>query len=101
MRPGRRARMRTAVLTLLGSLALSAAAMPVNAGPTIAKPDAPTVSNIIEVSAGCGREYYRDIYGYCRPYNYGYAAYGYPVWYGYQNPHWHHGHYNDHYNDHH
>ena len=47
--------MRTAVLTLLGSLVLSAAAMPANAGPTIAKPGAPRVSNVIEVSGGCGQ----------------------------------------------
>jgi hypothetical protein len=85
--------MRTAVLTLLGSLALSTAAMPANAGLTIAKPGAPTVLNVVEVSGACGWGYYRDIYGYCQPYNYGYAAaYGYPAWYGHPNPHWHHRH---------
>ena len=69
--------MRTAVLTLLGSLALSVAAMPANAGPAIAKPGTSTVSNIVEVSGGCAWGYYLDIYGYCQPYNYGYAtAYG-------------------------
>src|SRR4051794_23931696 len=99
MQLGRATRMRTAVLTLLGSLALSAAAMPANAGPTIAKPDAPTVSNIIKVSGGCGQWYYRDVYGYCRSYYQGYAArYEYPVWYGRPYPHehhwrhWHHSH---------
>ena len=86
--------MRTAVLTLLGSLALSAAAMPANAGPTIVKPGALAVSNIVEVAGGCGRGYYRDYYGYCQPYYYGYAAgYGYPVWYGHPYPHhWNHWH---------
>ena len=89
--------MRTAVLTLLGSLVLSAAAMPANAGPTTAKPGAPRVSNVIEVSGGCGQWYYRDIYGYCQPYNYGYAAaYGYPAWYGHPNLHWHHRHHHRH-----
>ena len=90
--------MRTAVLTLLGSLTLSTAAIPANAGPTIAKPDAPTVSYIVEVSGGCGWGYYRDIYGYCQPYNYGYAAaYGYPAWYGH---HWGHGHHRNHHGHH-
>src|SRR3954466_11561972 len=60
MRLGRTITMRTAVLTLLGSLVLSAAAMPANAGPAIAKPGAPTVSNVIQVSGGCGQRYYRD-----------------------------------------
>ena len=73
--------MRTAVLTLLGALVLSAAAMPANAGPAIANPGTPRVSNIIEVSGGCGQRYYRDVYGYCQLYNYGYAAYEYPAWY--------------------
>jgi hypothetical protein len=89
--------MRTAVLTLLGSLALSAAAMPANAGPTLAKPGAPTVSNIIEVSGGCPWGYFRDFYGYCQPYTY--AAYGTPAWHG--NPHWHHGHHWHHRHHHH
>jgi hypothetical protein len=85
--------MRTAVLTLLGSLALIAAAMPANAGPTVAKPGAPTMSNMVEVSGGCAWGYYRDIYGYCQPYNYGYAAaYGYPHWQGHHWGHGHHGH---------
>src|SRR3954470_8668067 len=84
MRLGRTTTLRTAVLTLLGSLVLSAAAMPASAGPTIAKPGAPTVSNVIQVSGGCGQWYYRDLYGYCQPYNYGYpATYTYPAWYGY------------------
>src|SRR3954469_6224120 len=65
MQLGRTTTMRTAVLTLLGSLVLSAAAMPANAGPAIAKPGAPTVSNVIQVSGGCGQRYYRDVYGYC------------------------------------
>ena len=83
--------MRTAVLTLLGSLVLSAAAMPANAAATIATPGAPTVSNVVEVSGGCGPYYYRDIYGYCQPYDYGYSAeYRYPVWSPYR--HWHHWH---------
>jgi hypothetical protein len=87
--------MRAAVLTVLGSLALSAAAMPANAGPAITKPGAPTVSNVVQVSGGCGPYYYRDIYGYCQPYNYGYpATYAYPAWYGY--PYWHDRHHHHH-----
>ena len=84
--------MRTAALTLLGSVLLSATTMPANAAPTIAKPDTPTVSNVIEVSGGCGPYYYRDFYGYCQPYNYAYYGYPatYPVWYGH--PHWHNWH---------
>src|SRR3954447_23660280 len=85
MQLGRMTTMRTAVLTLLGSLVLSAAAMPANAAPTLAKPGAPTVSNVIKVSGGCGPYYYRDIYGYCQPYRYP-ATYAYPAWYGH--PHW-------------
>ena len=88
--------MRTAVLTLLGSLVLSAAAIPAHAGPAVAKPGAPTVSNVIQVSGGCGQWYYRDVYGYCRPYSYGYAAYEYPAWYGHPNTHWHHWHHRHH-----
>jgi hypothetical protein len=79
--------MRTAALTLLGSLVLSAAAMPANASLTIAKYSTPTVSNIVEVSGGCGPQYYRDVYGYCRPYYYGYTDwYGYSDRYGYPYP---------------
>ena len=93
--------MRTAVLTLLGSLVLSAAAMPANAGPTIANPGAPTVSNIIEVSGGCGHGFYRDVYGYCQPYNYNYAAwYASPVRYGQPQPPWHHWHHHGHHHGH-
>ena len=72
--------MRTTVLTLLGSMVLSAAAMPANAGPTAASPGVPTVSNVVQVS-GCGWGFYRDMYGYCRPYSYA-AWYGSPAWYG-------------------
>ena len=84
--------MRAAVLTLVGSLVLSAAAIPANAASTIAKPGAPMVSNIVEVSGGCGQYYYRDGYGYCQPYysySYGYPVeYSAPTWYPYR--HWHH-----------
>jgi hypothetical protein len=78
--------MRTAVLTLLGSIVLSVAAMPANAGPTATKPGAPTVSNVVQAS-GCGWGFYRDVYGYCQPYNYA-AWYGPPVWYGNPYPDW-------------
>lgn len=91
--------MRTAVLTLLGALVLSAAAMPANASPMIAKPGTPTVSNVIEVSRGCGPQYYRDVYGYCRAYYYGYAdRHGYSDGYGYPYPYgkWHPWHYQHH-----
>jgi hypothetical protein len=78
--------MRTAVLTLLGSMVLSAAAIPANAGPTAARPGAPTVSKVVQVS-GCGWGFYRDMYGYCQPYSYA-AWYGSPAWYGNPYPHW-------------
>ena len=82
--------MRKAVLILLGSLVLSAAAMPASASPTVIKPNVPTVSNVIEVSSGCGQWFYRDAYGYCRPYYGGYApVYSYPAWYEYPHRHWH------------
>src|SRR5215208_673406 len=80
MQPARTTTMRTAVLTVLGSLALSAAAMPANASPAIAKLGVPTVSNVVQVSGGCGQWFYRDIYGHCQPYNYSYpATYAYPA----------------------
>jgi hypothetical protein len=54
-----RAMMRTEVLTLLGALVLSAAAMPANASLTIGKLGAPKLSDVTEASGGCGRQYYR------------------------------------------
>jgi hypothetical protein len=87
--------MRTAVLTLLGSMVLSTATMPANAGPTATNPGAPTMSNVVQVS-GCGWGFYRDMYGYCQPYNYA-AWYGAPSWYGDPYPHWY---YRDHYRHH-
>jgi hypothetical protein len=85
--------MRTEVLTLLGALVLSAAAMPANpanASLTIGKLGAPKLSNVIEASGGCGRQYYRDVYGYCRPHYYGYAErYRYSDSYGYPDKKWH------------
>ncbi|HEX3954198.1 MAG TPA: hypothetical protein VHW90_11530 [Stellaceae bacterium] len=77
--------MRFAAFTLIGSLTLAAAALPANAAPALARADAPTASNVIEVSGGCGPAGHRNPWGYCRPnhyYNYG--------WYGPYHHHWHH-----------
>jgi len=87
--------MRLAALTLIGSLAV-AAAVPASAAPAVAKITAPTVSNVIAVSGGCGPAFHRDYWGYCAPNRYYGYAYGAPGWYGYPyarayyRPHWRH-----------
>ena len=81
--------MRSAALTLIGSLALAGVTASANAAPVVPNMTPPSI--LVQVSGGCGPAYHRDGWGYCVP-NY----YGYPGWYGYYRPYYggyyHHGH---------
>jgi len=97
--------MRLAALTLAAGLATVAAAVSANATPVIPNLSDQAVSNIVQVSGGCGwgfhrthrgfcvRERYHRPYAYYRPYSY-YRPYHRPYGYyggGYYRPYryWH------------